>query len=107
MSDDLAERRNRKEHNRMMVDRIQGMPATSAMRSLVIGDVSYPVGEAAAQVLLAADLAYPCGGEHDLHLSPDGPRNEGWGLADIERLLAALLPGPAAGAPCTSSGGKP
>lgn len=41
------------------------------MRTLSVNDVSFEITEANAEKLLESGAIYPCGEEHDLHLSPD------------------------------------
>lgn len=67
-------------------------------RWLTIGRHVLPLSGIVAGELIKAGMVYECPDEaedgsplHDLHVMPEGPRDEGWETDDVNRLVAILL----------------
>jgi hypothetical protein len=53
------------------------------MRFLWVKDTEFEMPDEVAEELLKTEAVYPCGENHDLHLSPD----HSFTLAEVEMLL--------------------
>lgn len=58
-----------------------------------INEFAVEVADDIAASLVRKGLLYECGGSHgsDFHLMPDGPKDAGWMLENVEQLILSLI----------------